>query len=129
MPWKRHWSIPARRAAGLAWPMRVGALDEHIQRSAEQIRTKSIRQLTFDRLQRLAPLRLDPWRHIVAQTSGPRTLTRAVREDVDARKADLAGHPARLGEVLVRLARKADDDVRAERGHVQFGADASNTLE
>ena len=95
---------------GAAWPF-----DEHFLDASNALAVPLRGQALDDLDEPLDPLALDVVRHLVGHRCGFGARTRRVDERESAVVADLLHDLERLAEVVLGLARKADDQVGAER--------------
>src|ERR1700761_25351 len=95
------------------------ALDKNFVLGAEQLAYARVGDLVEQAQEHLVALHLHVLRQLALHRGGRRVAARRVAEDEAVVEADFAHEIARLLEVLVRLAGKADDDIRGE-GHARL---------
>src|SRR3954469_8150631 len=120
-------------ARAAAYPRRVGArraLDEHVERPADEPLRALVRAPLHDLDEALHPLDLHLVRHDALGDLGRvRPAARRVDEREGAVVADLLADLERLREVLLGLAREADDDVGRQRAVGDVLADQRDAVE
>ena len=95
--------------------MRLGPLDQHLHRAADEALGALLRPALHELDQALHPLALDRVRQLVVHLGRLGAPPRREDEGEGAVVADLVDDLERLLEVLVALAREADDDVGGQR--------------
>ena len=91
------------------------ALDEHLLPRPDEAREVRRAELVGELEEAREPLALHLFRHVVAEPQRRGVRPRRVLEAEERHEADLAHERERLREVVLRLAREADDDVGRQR--------------
>ena len=107
-------ACPSSRPCSTSSCSARGPVDQHRDVVADPCLLGARDDLLLPRHQRVPTPALDRGRHVVGQPEGARPFFVRVGEHADVVEPGVGDEPFQLGEIRVRLARKTDDEGRAQ---------------